>query len=634
MLEVGDTLQNGRYRIKKQLTKGGMGIVYLAIDHNLSDKQVAIKENLDVAPATQEQFRHEALLLARLVHPNLPRVTDQFIEPSGRQYLVMDYVDGSDLREVMQASNRPLPEAEVLPWISRVMDALIFMHNWTDPTSGKNSPIIHRDIKPGNIKRARDGRIVLVDFGIAKYYDDDVTQVAARAVTPGYSPNEQYTGGTDVRSDIYALGATLYTLLTAEKPPDARTLGRSAPLPSPRSRNPQISRNTERVILRAMQTQPQDRFQSVQEMQEALLPRGGWFPPRKPAPIQPAPEAPTKPAVSDPDRTIVHALPIPPAAQKGRAALLIVAVLMVIGLLAFTLYLQLGMAGLARLLSWSPAATPTPVPTATFVPAPPTPTLDSSQWGTPPPANPVGGAEWVDGQSGLRLHYVPTGPVTLGSTSGDPDEQPIYTVTVAGFWIMATEVTNAQYGQCVAAEQCGAPDNPIWDQPAYADHPVTHVSWRQANRYAVWVGARLPTEAEWEKAARGLDGRRYPWGDDWQGQWLNYCDQQCSSTWRDLQVGDGFAQSAPVGSYPPTSASPYRLLDMAGNVREWTSSLQRPYPYQALDGRENGESNDARVVRGGFWGDQQRDLRAANRFALPPSYQGEEVGFRVVRTTE
>ena len=172
MLEVGDTLQNGRYRIKKQLTKGGMGIVYLAIDHNLSDKQVAIKENLDVAPATQEQFRHEALLLARLVHPNLPRVTDQFIEPSGRQYLVMDYVDGSDLREVMQASNRPLPEAEVLPWISRVMDALIFMHNWTDPTSGKNSPIIHRDIKPGNIKRARDGRIVLVDFGIAKYYDD------------------------------------------------------------------------------------------------------------------------------------------------------------------------------------------------------------------------------------------------------------------------------------------------------------------------------------------------------------------------------------------------------------------------------------------------------------------------------
>ena len=99
-----------------------------------------------------------------------------------------------------------------------------------------------------------------------------------------------------------------------------------------------------------------------------------------------------------------------------------------------------------------------------------------------------------------------------------------------------------------------------------------------------------------------------------------------------VAVGTGVGVAA--GDQERSRASPYRLLDMAGNVREWTSSLQRPYPYQALDGRENGESNDARVVRGGFWGDQQRDLRAANRFALPPSYQGEEVGFRVVRTTE
>ncbi len=272
MLQAGESLQLGRYRIKGQLNQGGMSTVYLATDRNLSERAVAIKENIDSSISAQQQFQHEAALLARLTHPNLPRVTDYFIEPSGQQYLVMDYIAGDDLRQIIRKLRQPLAEADVLTWINQVMDALVYMHDWIDPETGEATPIIHRDIKPGNIKRTLDGRVVLVDFGLAKYQaNHQETQVGARAVTPGYSPPEQYVGGTDVRSDVYALGATLYMLLTGEKPPDAPLIANGTPLPTPRQLNAQISRNTERAILRAMQLKPEDRFQSIRAMQRALL---------------------------------------------------------------------------------------------------------------------------------------------------------------------------------------------------------------------------------------------------------------------------------------------------------------------------------------------------------------------------
>ena len=257
-------LSDGRYVVIDVLGTGGMGAVYLAEDTRLAGHKVAIKENFDNSPHAQAQFQKEASLLAALRHKNLPRVTDYFIAPNGRQYLVMDYVAGEDLDEMLQRQGA-LPEEQVLPWIYQVMDALEYLHN-------QQPPIIHRDVKPANIKVQPDGLAVLVDFGIAKVYEvEQRTAIAARAATPGFSPVEQYTGGTDARSDIYSLGATMYALLTATVPPESPMRAAGDTMRNPRNINPRISTNTEAVILRAMAVVAAKRYQTIAEMRRALM---------------------------------------------------------------------------------------------------------------------------------------------------------------------------------------------------------------------------------------------------------------------------------------------------------------------------------------------------------------------------
>jgi serine/threonine-protein kinase len=221
----------------------------------------------------QEQFRREASILARLDHPNLPKVSDYFSE-GGRDYLVMDYVAGRDLRELVEEArqqDRFLSEAQVLRWVRQLCDALEYLHS-QDP------PVLHRDIKPSNIKLTPQGQIKLVDFGLVKPLDPNdprtVTVVRGLGSLP-YTPLEQYAGGpehTDVRSDIYSLGATLYHLLTGHAPPTAqqRFLEPDC-LPSPRSFNPRISPRTERAILRAMAMHPSQRPESIAALRQELF---------------------------------------------------------------------------------------------------------------------------------------------------------------------------------------------------------------------------------------------------------------------------------------------------------------------------------------------------------------------------
>jgi formylglycine-generating enzyme required for sulfatase activity len=206
--------------------------------------------------------------------------------------------------------------------------------------------------------------------------------------------------------------------------------------------------------------------------------------------------------------------------------------------------------------------------------------------------------------------YVPAGDFTMGE--GDSE----HIVYVDAFWIMRTEVTNAQYAHCVADGVCQEPNNERWNNADYADHPVTDVNWYQANVYARWAGGRLPSEAEWEKACRTTDRRIYPWGDqEPNDQLLNY-------NWH---VGG----TTPVGGYLE-GASPYGVLDMAGNVSEWTSSLLGDYPYRLDDGRENVEAPGPRVVRGGSFGHDAHGVNCLVRYEVPEDAGGMHDGFRIV----
>src|SRR5579871_311235 len=257
------TLVNERFRVKKVLGYGGYGNVYLVEDEIVfPGNQYALKESLSSTISEQKQFTREADWLKKLEHPNLPRVLEQF-QWNGRPYFVMAYVAGENLEDRVDRMG-PLPEDQVLAWMTPICDAVIYLHT-------QRRPIIHRDIKPGNIIVSKDGRPWLVDFGIAKVLQGGgarKTTRAARAVSGGYSPLEQYTrGGTDARSDVYALGGTFYHLLTGICPPEAPDIASGvARLPDARQVHPKISRQTDQVIMKAMAQKPEDRYQSVREL--------------------------------------------------------------------------------------------------------------------------------------------------------------------------------------------------------------------------------------------------------------------------------------------------------------------------------------------------------------------------------
>ncbi len=262
-LQSGGILRH-RYRIEGVLGQGGMGAVYKAFDINLG-VAVAVKENLFTTEEYARQFRREATILASLRHANMPRVTDHFVIEGEGQYLVMDFIQGIDLRERLE-NDGAISETVCLPWFLDICDALAYLHNRTPP-------ILHRDIKPGNIKIMPDGRAMLVDFGLAKVVEiGGTTTTGAKAMTPGFSPPEQYgTGRTDARTDVYSMGATLYAALTASIPEDSleRAMGR-ADLTPVRKRNPMVSPGLARVVAKALSVDPIDRYQSIPDLAAAL----------------------------------------------------------------------------------------------------------------------------------------------------------------------------------------------------------------------------------------------------------------------------------------------------------------------------------------------------------------------------
>jgi len=263
----GKLLKNDRYRIRQFMTSGGFGAVYLAEDTVLGNRWCILKESFDQTEAGRKQFEIEVATLSNLSHPHLVRVTDSFSETDRSMYLVMEYVQGQDLEDILRFSPQGLLEQQVLTWMDQILDAVAYCHNF-------NPKVVHRDIKPGNIRiRQPDGKAILVDFGIAKIGDKSAkTEKAAQGYTPGYSPLEQYgKEGTDTYSDVYALGATMYHLLTGQHPPEAvdRAHG-SATLSPPTSLKPAISQNTSHVIMTAMALRSHHRYQTATDMRMAL----------------------------------------------------------------------------------------------------------------------------------------------------------------------------------------------------------------------------------------------------------------------------------------------------------------------------------------------------------------------------
>ncbi len=269
---AADIVLQGRYRIVRQLGQGGMGAVYEAVDERL-DTTVALKETLFTDEKLRKQFEREARLLARMHHQALPRVSDHFNEADG-QFLVMQYIAGEDLSVMLAQKNGPFPQAEVLRWADQLCDALDYLHT-QDPQ------IIHCDIKPQNLKLTARGQIVLLDFGLAKGSAGQMSLVTTSAsifgYTPNYAPLEQVQGlGTDPRSDIYALAATLFHLMTNVEPPDALSRasaivnGLPDPLPLANHVTAQVSAAVAAVLSKGMSQKRDDRFASASAMRDAF----------------------------------------------------------------------------------------------------------------------------------------------------------------------------------------------------------------------------------------------------------------------------------------------------------------------------------------------------------------------------
>jgi len=277
-----------------------------------------------------------------------------------------------------------------------------------------------------------------------------------------------------------------------------------------------------------------------------------------------------------------------------------------------------------------------------------------------PPTGAADGDVWINRVDGAEYVYVSAGEFLMGSVpdvdslADQDDEFDQHSVPVDGFWIMRTEVTNAQYQRFIEAggyderrywtdagwtwrQENDVTQPSCWEYERYdqPDQPVVCVSWYEAVAYTRWLAeetgqdVRLPTEAEWEKACRGTEGQIYPWSGQWDGSRLNYCDVNCPNDSKDEEVDDGYQYTAPVGSYPD-GASPYGVLDMAGNVWEWTSSKYAAYPYDPDDGREKPEGDENRTLRGGSFWNTGNGVRCANRAHWDPDYRYVIPGFRVV----
>jgi formylglycine-generating enzyme required for sulfatase activity len=600
-------LLNKRYRIISLLAEGEIGAVYRAWD--VTDEQdVAIKEYLDASVETQKRFRAEARRLTRLQHEQLPAILDHFALEEVGQYLVSQFIDGIDLQSLLDQYG-PLPSDLITSWLQAACKPLAYLHQ---------KDVLHLNVKPANIRLTPAGDVFLVDTGLPG--------LGLRAESTGYiAPEHQSQVDATPESDIYSLGATLYALLCGQVPADAlRRESGLVDLTPAREVNPDVEPYLSIVANRAMSLRPDSRFDSAEDFAKALERPAG----------RPQPE------FSHPRRTpSKHAAPLSPRLpERTRRQMEQRTIWALLGLLLIIIALGIGFgmlnvgapavaeeatatvesAVIAALTAIAPSPTPLPVPTL------------------PPTATP----EPFLTETGTRMLFVPAGIFRMGNDEGESDEKPSHLIRQDPFFIDETEVTNAQYALCVDAGACrpprqsGASYHPVYHgDPAFDEYPVIFVTWRDADAFCRWREARLPTEAEWEKAA-GFDNTesiklRYPWGDAFDGKQLNFCDSNCPLDKRNSNIDDGHLDTAPVGSYPG-GRSPIGLYDMAGNVMEWVNDWYEPRYYRSsVDINPLGPmEGEFKALRGGSWLSSEDELSITTRGSFDPTVARANLGFR------
>ncbi|MBN1149544.1 MAG: SUMF1/EgtB/PvdO family nonheme iron enzyme [Anaerolineales bacterium] len=590
---------NERYRVAKVIGGNRFRTVYRVWDLEANGPR-ALEEIIDPEGAMQAAFTSLAARLLNLRHPVMPRLLEAFSIAGQGHYMALEFIEGEDLQALLALQGGPLSEAQVLPWAAQVCDGLRHLH-------AQEPALLHCDLRPSNIRITAQGQARLVGLGLACAPDLDANLRASLAA-PGFSPPEMYgKGSLGPFSDIYALGATLYQALAGKCLPESvLILGRDEPPPLElKEINPQVSAMVSEAIQRAIQVEPAKRFDSAAAFKAALLGQAEVAEVAKAAP--------------------------PPVARSRRWLWVFAGLL-----LAFFIMAGLALGGLAirnwlagRVATATPTTAPTTeialAPTETDTPVPPTATHTPD---VSPTATEIL-TETVD-DFGVPMALVAAGPFQMGGQWGAQDEMPLHTITLDAYYMDKYEVTNARYAECVEAGACAAPVESgsatrpaYYGNPDYADYPVIFVTWEMANTYCAWREARLPTEAEWEKAARGEDERIYPWGSE-------QVDCGLANFWGD--AADCTGDTNAVGSYPG-GVSPFGVWDLAGNVWEWVLDWysESYYASSAPDNPTGPGTGQLRVLRGGAWNGGALHIRVTTRGRALPDGGYNYAGFRCVK---
>ncbi len=629
-LSIGDYFQK-RYRIIKLLGAGGMGKVYQA-HHEGLDKMVAIKfliGNMNEDAEAIARFQREAQATAKVSHPNAVQVIDTGVE-DGICYIVMEFLEGESLRERIFRRGR-IPLAETVHFAEKVCYVLEYMHR---------KGITHRDLKPDNIfyQIQEDMETIKVlDFGIAKVHatathaGSDLTREGMMIGTPRYMSPEQCQGqGVDGRSDLYSLAVVVFEMLSGQVPYDADNPFSVAlkqinsPIPKLSEVAPHIPEAVSDVIYKAMAKAPKDRYASVKDFAQALVQAANLQSTvhmELLAGSAPVDYSKMETSESKGNKTAGGTLPLskmggptkafgsegPADAQKKPWLVYAVIAFLVIGgggvggviwnqKVQEEKRLQAEADRLRKEEEAKKAAENSPLKEFVLIPG------GTFKMGLDPGKD-------VNAEGGIVPDY----------------ESPSHEVTVKPFYLSKYEVTNAEYSEFIeATNRQQLPKE--WTTSKFpagtAKYPVTGISWEDAVEFCKWrstrdkIEFRLPTEEEWEFAARGNEGRRFPWSDFW-NESLTNCNKL-----------DGTASPLPVDVPPNTlDVSPFNISAMAGNISEWTFTQLHPYPNSKFN--PTGKLLECKVIRGGCFNDIKSEARTTARKWRLPTFSDIYTGFRL-----